>query len=96
MIPMKDDPKYREYKASPGTENLITDLYAHIKSLIKILQVTEKQLTRGMTPTERKHTLQHITDILGSDTTLNDCKHPDSYHFHDNAPPYCPNCDSYL
>lgn len=24
-----------------------------------------------------------------------DCKHKDAYHFHDNAPAYCPDCDTY-
>lgn len=24
-----------------------------------------------------------------------DCNHENRYHFHDNAPPYCPDCDTY-
>lgn len=49
---------------------LASDRLKQIKELVNILQVTEKQLTRGMTQTERKHTLQHITDVLGDDSTL--------------------------
>lgn len=25
-----------------------------------------------------------------------ECKHENSYHFHDNAPKYCPDCDNYI
>jgi len=24
------------------------------------------------------------------------CKHVKSYHFHENAPAYCPDCDNYV
>lgn len=26
----------------------------------------------------------------------NKCNHKNSYHFHNNAPAYCPDCDSYV
>lgn len=28
-------------------------------------------------------------------STGSNCKHPHAYHFHDNAPLYCPTCDTY-
>lgn len=64
MIPNKTDPKYVGFRVSPGAQKLIEDLYSHISKQQNILQVVENQLIRGMTSIERKHTIQHITDIL--------------------------------
>jgi hypothetical protein len=52
MIPNKNDPKYKEYKASPGVHKLIEDLYAYCDNLkegekgseIKALEYTEARM----------------------------------------------------
>lgn len=41
LTPKKYDPIYSRYKASPGVEKLIEDLYSHIKNLIGLVAIAK-------------------------------------------------------
>ena len=41
LTPKKEDPIYSRYKASPGVDKLIEDLYSHIKNLIGLVAMAK-------------------------------------------------------
>ena len=44
----------------------------------------------------RQWETEHAIELLSNCRIQKKCDHENSYHFHNNAPAYCPECDSYV